>query len=399
MKAWHGLLLIALAAFGVANSRADECVFVADRTDDSLRLVRGQSLEVLAEFPTEARGAYRDLVVGDRVYVSNAISNSVSVIHLPGGTVSLIDVGATPEEMAVTSDGKWLYVANVTGNSISLIDTSTDTVADTLPLIGSPTDLAITPGDLGMFALSVMTDATYNISIGPMPYGGVASFFGSPLALTYFQDADHFYRLIAIGGSVSGVSVANLSPARGAFGFPAPRVSDLVATDSGLAVAGTESTGEILLFDLIGQIAVGAIDLIPDTVPSKIQVALSRQQRFAYATMDGFYTVDLENLSSMREPGVDDGHYLAGLAVSDCPPGYPTPTATATTQATATASPTATPGDETPVPTATSALPPAAGGCTMGSSGDLPSLLWMLLPLLWLSRKALGRPSQHECLR
>ena len=83
---------------------------------------------------------------GKHVYVSNQNDDTVSVIDTATGAVSApIPVGAKPSGVAITPDGKHAYVANngtgllsaapaevVTG-TVSVIDTATGAVSDTIP--------------------------------------------------------------------------------------------------------------------------------------------------------------------------------------------------------------------------------------------------------------------------
>jgi YVTN family beta-propeller protein len=75
-------------------------------------------------------------------YVANASSNTVSVINLaaspPVVTGSPISVGAFPAALALSGDGSQLFVANYQGNSLSIVNTSNDTVTFTVPVGGAP---------------------------------------------------------------------------------------------------------------------------------------------------------------------------------------------------------------------------------------------------------------------
>jgi YVTN family beta-propeller protein len=54
-------------------------------------------------------------------------------------------VGATPVEVAITPDGAFAYVANKDSNTVSVIDTATNTVVATVPVGSAPIGVAITP--------------------------------------------------------------------------------------------------------------------------------------------------------------------------------------------------------------------------------------------------------------
>ena len=57
-------------------------------------------------------------------------------------------VGGSPIGLAVTPDGKKVYVANSNisdNNTLSVIDTSNDTVSETVNIEASPREIAIIP--------------------------------------------------------------------------------------------------------------------------------------------------------------------------------------------------------------------------------------------------------------
>jgi YVTN family beta-propeller protein len=82
---------------------------------------------------------------GSKVYVTNR-PNTVSVIDTATNTVTAtISVGNGPVGVAVKPDGSKLYVANVVDNTVSVIDTATNIV------IGSPIPVGNGPAAFGVF--------------------------------------------------------------------------------------------------------------------------------------------------------------------------------------------------------------------------------------------------------
>jgi YVTN family beta-propeller protein len=78
---------------------------------------------------------------GNHVYVTNAASDTVSVIDTATKkVVATVPVGENPFSVAVTSDGKHAYVTNV-----SVIDTASNTVAVTVPVGSHPVGVGIVP--------------------------------------------------------------------------------------------------------------------------------------------------------------------------------------------------------------------------------------------------------------
>jgi YVTN family beta-propeller protein len=84
---------------------------------------------------------------GTRAYVTNEGSNSVSVIKTATNkVVKTIPVGIVPAGIAITSDGSRAYVANEGfSDFVSVIDIKANTVVATIPVGVNPFGVAITP--------------------------------------------------------------------------------------------------------------------------------------------------------------------------------------------------------------------------------------------------------------
>lgn len=76
---------------------------------------------------------------GRHAYVANSRSNSVSVIDTVSNSVTAtVPVGNSPTGVAVTPDGRHAYVANSQSSSVSVIDAINNSVAATVPVGNSP---------------------------------------------------------------------------------------------------------------------------------------------------------------------------------------------------------------------------------------------------------------------
>ena len=150
---------------------------------------------------------------GAFVYVVNrVIDNNVSVIDTatnievdvdgnPGNSITRIPVGSLPLGVAVTPDGAFVYVTNVNSGNVSVIDTATNTVTDTVtagngplafgqfigPMIGSTApDTNIVSGPTG----------TITVNSGTFSWSGTDD-------VTTSANLDFAYRLHPIEASFS----------------------------------------------------------------------------------------------------------------------------------------------------------------------------------------------------
>src|SRR5262249_13847135 len=80
-----------------------------------------------------------------KVFVTNMVSGTVTVIDTGRRKLDTIRVGAEPFGCALTPDGKKLYVANQSSGTVSVIDTEWNSVIKTIPNVGpKPHGIAIT---------------------------------------------------------------------------------------------------------------------------------------------------------------------------------------------------------------------------------------------------------------
>ena len=83
---------------------------------------------------------------GREIYVTNVGGETVSVIDNATLTViATIPVGKRPWHVAITPDGAWAYVSNSQSKSVSVIDTGTRSVVKTLAVGAGPFFSAIDP--------------------------------------------------------------------------------------------------------------------------------------------------------------------------------------------------------------------------------------------------------------
>jgi YVTN family beta-propeller protein len=126
--------------------------------------------------------------------------------------VATVKVGRNPDAMAITPDGKYLYVANFYSNTVSVIDTAVNKVSATIALSpgfgNSGISLAITPDGSSLFVLEYNNSTIAVISTSTNTVlttfsGGTG--LGTGLAIT--QDGTQLY-VANLSGTVSIIDVA-----------------------------------------------------------------------------------------------------------------------------------------------------------------------------------------------
>jgi YVTN family beta-propeller protein len=136
-------------------------------------------------------------------YVANSFSNSVSVIDTASNTVvATVGVGMNPFEVAITPDGTRAYVTNFLSNSVSVIDTASNTVVNTVGVGANPNGVAITPDGTRAY----VTIQTSNVSVIDTASNTVVARVGvgmNPFGVAITPDGTRAYVTIGNFGSYS----------------------------------------------------------------------------------------------------------------------------------------------------------------------------------------------------
>ena len=113
-----------------------------------------QSLRTQQEMPH--LGVLNDKL--NQIYVSNIRSNTVNVYDLNSFSgLKMVYTGENPEGMSISPDRKEVWIAERVGNSISILDTSTLEIVETIPCPGSPLRIAFTPDGRHVLVSAAMT--------------------------------------------------------------------------------------------------------------------------------------------------------------------------------------------------------------------------------------------------
>ncbi|MDQ1313994.1 MAG: sorting protein [Pseudomonadota bacterium] len=133
-------------------------------------------------------------------YIANWTGNSVSVIDDATATVTMtVPVGINPYGVGVNSAGTRVYVSNTGGNSVSVIDGTTNTVIDTVPVGNGPRGVAVnSPGtrayvaNAGGNSVSVIDGASNTVittvAVGNNPLSLAVNPAGTRVYVSNFND-------------------------------------------------------------------------------------------------------------------------------------------------------------------------------------------------------------------
>lgn len=134
-------------ANGLVDIDSPHHVLMVDYINNRLSFLNIESQKVDRYIPTHQEKSHLSVLHPHRpiAYVTNMVSNSISVIDLMAGEiVSTIACGKTTESIDITPDGQEVWATNKDENSISIINTNTHEVIQTIASGNEPLKLKFT---------------------------------------------------------------------------------------------------------------------------------------------------------------------------------------------------------------------------------------------------------------
>jgi YVTN family beta-propeller protein len=156
---------------------------------------------------------------GPRVYVTNVKSNSVSVIDTATNTVvgTPVPVGKEPRGIAISPDGTAAYVSNFRDDTISVIDTNTNTVTNTIPLRTGqarkgPQGIAVAPDGATVYVVNGFDNSVSVIDAASKSVIANVAVGQEPQAIAFTPDGARAYVTNFAVDSVTVLDTSTLPP-------------------------------------------------------------------------------------------------------------------------------------------------------------------------------------------
>lgn len=145
--------------------------FIGDKVTDAgeLGIMDLDSGKLVKRIPVEAQSERFDITPdGKRAYVANLVGQSISVVDLEKGVVvtRIPSPEKLPFNVLVSPKGLRAFVANVMGNTIIEIDTTTNQVVSTIKTAAGPNGMTFTPDGDNILMTNVYAGRmqSYNLS-------------------------------------------------------------------------------------------------------------------------------------------------------------------------------------------------------------------------------------------
>ena len=143
-------------------------------------------------------------------YVANYLSGSVSVIDTSTNTVvATVGVGGNPNDLAITPDGTRAYVTRTPDyNSVSVIDTSSNTVVAVVGVGSMATGVSITPDGTRAYVSNANSNSVSVIDTSSNTVVATVGVGNSPFGVAFAPDGSRAYVTNAYSNSVSVIDTS-----------------------------------------------------------------------------------------------------------------------------------------------------------------------------------------------
>jgi YVTN family beta-propeller protein len=130
--------------------------FVGSRSVNQIKVIDTTTLTVISTISTP--GETRSLAAHPTLDVIYATSGTGAVLVIDSNTFAIIDIisiSAEPWDIAVTSDGQWLFTGDRWGSGLYVIDTASNSVFTIVTGLSNLTGLAVAPDNTKLYAASL----------------------------------------------------------------------------------------------------------------------------------------------------------------------------------------------------------------------------------------------------
>lgn len=155
---------------------------------------------------------YSEIVIAAPfAYVTNTDSKNVSVINVATKEkISTVDVGARPEAIAASVDGKFVYVANAGPKNVSVIEVSSNMVVDTIDVNNNPLGIAASPDGDFVYVTNSGSDNVSIIDTSSNEVVGTVSLGDFPVGVTFTPDSKFAYVVVSENNVVAVIEVSSM---------------------------------------------------------------------------------------------------------------------------------------------------------------------------------------------
>jgi YVTN family beta-propeller protein len=211
---------------------------------------------------------------GTTLYVANTFGDSVSVIDTATNTVTgtISFANNTVQGVAVSPDGTRLYVTGASDDTVSVVDTATNAVIDTINVGDNPAKVAVSPDGTRAYVSNFFDDTVSVVDTATNTVTATITVGNEPRDIAISPDGTRAYVANNASDSVSVIDTAtNTVIATIAVGDAPSGVA--VSPDGGRVYVGNLGSGSVSVIDTASNTATATIAVGVGSGPSGVAVS------------------------------------------------------------------------------------------------------------------------------
>lgn len=261
------------------------------------------SISRLALFALGFCGSSLHIAAQPFAYVTNLSGNNVSVVNTSNYTVvNSIPVSAGPTGVAVTPDGSAVYVACQSAGAVSVIGAAANTVIATIYLSAAPTQLAVSPNGAQVYVVIPTANQVAVIDTASKSVIANIAVGSRPNSVVFSPTSARAYVTNLWSGDVSVIDT-NSRSVTGSFTAASGPSGLAVAPDGRTIYVANEYANNVTVHDAVS----GNINATIDGLIFPNSIAVTPNGRRVFVTNGNAGTVsviDTATQSVMATPGV-----------------------------------------------------------------------------------------------
>jgi YVTN family beta-propeller protein len=206
------VVVAVIAAMAAATASAAQLAVVGERDSNQVSFVNAATNKLVGG-PVEAGEGPTSVAItpdGKYAYVTDVFGKSVSVIEtgLRRNVATIKEVGSLPFGIAITPDGKYAYVADSGSDEVAVISTATKKLVKAIPVGAEPTGVAIAPSGKFAYVTNSVDDDVEAINTETMTVTGLPIEVGDEPMGIEFTPGGTAYVVDRLGKEVSAINTA-----------------------------------------------------------------------------------------------------------------------------------------------------------------------------------------------
>jgi YVTN family beta-propeller protein len=252
--------------------------------------------------------------LAQNAYITNLDSNTVSVIDtVTNAVIAIIPVGSAPEGVAVTPDGRKVYVANsaAVGSTVSVIDTATNAVT-TITGFSEPIGVAVSPDGSKVYVANILSETVSVIDTATNAVSATIAGFSQPIGVAVTPDGSKVYVTSQNTSTVSVIDTAT-NAVTATITVDGPSVGVAVTPDGSKVYVTNPNTVTVSVIDTATNAVIATV-----RVPFSGGVAVTPDGSMVYVTntspSDSVSVIDTATNAVIATVGVGNNPF--GVAVT-----------------------------------------------------------------------------------